>query len=298
VFQHREFWLSLANKKSKLYRAFNFTKMEMLWNEHMLNGAWDGQIHLTRQMILPLGQVGVTTKSYLQDWAIKVAKQLVNRVLVPALDSRPRHDGPDGGTQGVTRLGSAASVAQAAFDELGVGAFDMSPANTIGAPLVDPSFNAAATQAALGEHLHAHRTDYKMCSGCSRMRKTGGGKWHARQCPVVFLREADAYAPRVARGRAFRIEGRPRKSMSISADDLFFFMQLEEKDEVRRLAAAVPARSRQKRRRGEEGALREDDQDDSASSDGGDNHSDASSDGSDGVDSEDCGGDDDVEMDE
>lgn len=245
VFQHQEFWVALANKKSQLHRAFNFTSMEYLWNEHMLTGAFDGQIELSARTILPLREVGVTTKSYLKDWAITLAKQLVNRVLVPGLDARPTHEGPAGGTHGVTLLKCTADVARVVFDDLGVDAFDMTPANTIGAPQVPPSFNSAAAQAALGEHLHASRTDYTLCSGCSQERKKSG-RWHGNLCPVVFLRKADEYKTRVAAHRKFRQSGSNRKSISKGADDLFFFMSLEEREQVKLLASVTQPRSKKR----------------------------------------------------
>jgi hypothetical protein len=279
VFQHQEFWLELANKKSKLHKAFDFTSMEKLWNEHMLIGAYDGQIRLSRDLILPLAEVGVTTKNYLMVWAIAVAKQLVNRVLVPGLDARPVHEGPAGGTQGVSLLGCASEVAQAAFEDLGVDAFDMSPANTIGAPLVPPSFNSSAAQAALGVHLHANRTDYKLCSGCHKVRKSGG-RWHAHKCPVVYLSKAEEYASRVAAGRAFRKKG-PRKSKSKSADDLFYFMGGDEKDTVR-IHAAMPQPRGQKRGRGAGASTvcdGEEDDDDGVSSSDSSDSSDSDSNG-------------------
>lgn len=133
--------------------------------------------------------------------------------MVLELDLRPVHDGPDGGTHGVTLLGCATEVAQDAFDDVCVGAFDMTPANTIGAPHVPSSFNSAAAHAALSLHLHATRTDYTLCSGCSRERKNGG-RWHAPSCPVVFLttkklilhvlRQATRSAGKGVRERALR----------------------------------------------------------------------------------------------
>ena len=110
----------------------------------MMISAYDGHIHLSAHMVLRLAEVGVTTKSYLKDWAITLARQLVYRVLVPGLDLRPVQQGLDGGTHGVTLIGCATEVSRAVLDDLGVDAFDITPANTIGAPHVPSSFNYAA----------------------------------------------------------------------------------------------------------------------------------------------------------
>jgi hypothetical protein len=160
--QRLTFWRGLADNKTKLLKAFDFLQMEKTWNSMWLTGLFDGNIHASRDLILPMSEVGGKYSANLKEFAGKLAREVVNRLMIPAFDSLPGHVGATGST--LTGL-----------QEFGVGSLMMVPfvtPPTVGAPGAGVHFRSLPTTVAPSRvpHPHSVQRDLQFCSGCNNER--------------------------------------------------------------------------------------------------------------------------------
>jgi hypothetical protein len=78
------------------------------WRKHGIQcgtGLFDGNIHVTSDLILPMSEVGAKYSASLKDFAGKLAREVVNRLMIPAFDSLPGHDGAGSALVGLKDFG-------------------------------------------------------------------------------------------------------------------------------------------------------------------------------------------------
>ena len=231
--QRLTFWRGLADSKTKLLKAFDFDRMEKTWNSMWLTGLFDGNIHATSDLILPMSEVGAKYSASLKGFAGKLAREVVNRLMIPVFDLLPGHDG--------------AGSALVGLKDFGVGSLMMVPFSTpptVGAPGAGAHSRALPTTIVQLPVRHPQSAPRNMtyCSGCNIRRAKG--KLHELDCPVNFIRKSEDHSMkrRIADARCIRTEGTSvNKSITVAADDVYFFMQPDEKTDVIRAAVASAA---------------------------------------------------------